>query len=96
MLAAGMQINQVTEKLQEHFEEYVDYKAVYDHIRKRGFRVKRVKYTGLKEKPPECDTCPECTAFIMVDGMNDIRCCLRHHQLVAQNVVTSPMWCGRR
>lgn len=96
MLDAGMPISEVTDRISEHFPDGADYNAVWYYIHSRGFQVKRVKYTGLKEKPPNCDTCGSCTVVIAPDGKDDIRVCLRHRQLVANEVRTSPMWCGRR
>ena len=96
MLEAGMSINGITEALSEYFTDGLDYNAVYAHIQSKGFTVKRKKYTGTAERPPECNTCEKCTVFINFKGTDDIRCCLLHHRMVGNEVKTSPMWCGLR
>ena len=49
-----------------------------------------------RRKEPDCDVCEHCTAFIDINGDDDIRCCLRHKRLIGNEVETSPEWCEKR
>lgn len=96
MLEAGMQITEVTEQLQGHFDDVVDYKAVYDHIRSKGFRVKRKKYTGLKEHPPRCKECSQCVRYDNFSKTGNVLICLPAGREIRESTRTSPLWCKLR
>lgn len=93
MLSAGMSINQIADALS--FEiGYADFNTLYRFIKNNELHSK--DYRGNKIKPPICNNCDLCIEHISFDGERAVKRCTHSNRMIADKVVTSPMWCELR
>ena len=93
MLSAGMSLPQICDELSTELNG-ADENTLYRFIKNNELHSK--DYRGNKIKPPICNNCDLCTEHISFDGERAVKRCTYSNRMIADKVVTSPMWCELR